>query len=257
MTGDQSVLRTNLALSMLQVILHNQNRKQPDLKLFEIGKIYYTQDGKPKEDNYLCLAVTGNRYQRSWEAKPEEVNFFDLKGVVQSLAEILGMIELKFSSFQSNHFSSPISLKIENSGNQVGELGLIARPILDQLDIKNNVFLAELNLDKTISAVEEEKIFQPLPKYPPVERDIAIIVDKSAPALQIIQQIKAWAKGLAEEVGIFDVYSGKQVPPDKKSLAFYIRYRSADRTLTEEEVNTVQEKIIKNLQQEFQAQLRS
>jgi phenylalanyl-tRNA synthetase beta chain len=90
-----------------------------------------------------------------------------------------------------------------------------------------------------------------------MERDIAIIVDKSTLSEQIVAKIKDWAGGLAEEVGIFDIYSGKQVPVDKKSLAFYIRYRSAEKTLTEEEVNAVQNRIVQNLAREFNAQLRS
>jgi phenylalanyl-tRNA synthetase beta chain len=256
-TNDHSVLRTNLAVSMLPVILVNQNRKQPDLKLFEIGKVYWKDNGQPRENYRLCIAVTGSRQTRSWGTRPEPVDFFDLKGVIQALSESFGISDLKFSPMQSSHYSSSLSFAIQTCGKNLGSSGLINRAILDRLDIKNEVFLAEIDLTNLATAVGKDMYFKPLPKYPPVERDIAVIVDKSLLSEQIVVKIKDWAGGLAEEVGIFDVYSGKQVPADKKSLAFYIRYRSAKKTLTEEEVNTVQNRIVQNLEREFNAQLRS
>ncbi|OGC93941.1 MAG: phenylalanine--tRNA ligase subunit beta [candidate division Zixibacteria bacterium RBG_16_48_11] len=256
-TTDQSVLRTNLALSMLQVILTNQYRKQPDLKLFEIGKVYYQEKKKPQEEYRLCLAITGNRYRRSWDAKPEIVDFYDLKGVVQALAENIGIDNMQLHQGPSCLFSSPFSIMIETGFGSLGNMGQVSGSILDRLDIKNDVYLAEIDLEKLSAQPEEERRFQSLAKYPPVERDIAIIVDKPTPANEIVEKIKTWAGGLAEEVGIFDLYQGKQISPDKKSLAFYIRYRSAERTLTEGEISQVQQKIIENLQKEFHAQLRS
>src|SRR4030067_1960162 len=136
-------------------------------------------------------------------------------------------------------------------------MGVVSRQILEKLEVKNIVFLAEIELSKLETMAGQERHFQPLPKYPPVERDIAILVDKSTLAQDIVAKIKSWAGGLAEEVGIFDVYQGKQVPQDKKSLAFYIKYRSAEKTLTEDEVNAVQQKIVPDLEREFKAQLRS
>lgn len=256
-TLDQSVLRTNLALSMLQVVLTNQNRQQYDLKLFEIGKIYQPKDSTPQESFRLCLALCGNRYLRNWDRKPEPVDFYDLKGAIQNLAEALGLAGLHLICVPEPSFSSSYSFKIEASAGTLGRMGLVREQILNGLDLKNEVYLAEIELDKVISLSGADRQFQSLPKYPPVDRDLAIMVDKNTPAWEIVEKIKTWAGGLAEEVGIFDVYQGQQVPPDKKSLAFYIRYRSAQKTLTEPEVNQVQEKIIKNLEKQFNAQLRS
>ena len=256
-TSDHSVLRTNLAITMLQAILVNQNRKQSDLKLFEIGKIYSMQKGEPREDWRLGLAVTGNRFNRSWDTKPEEVDFFGLKGALQALAETLRIPDLSFSPVENPYLSHSYSISSNCVTGSFGTMGLVSGQILEKLDIKNNVYLAELKLSKLETLAGQERHFQPLSKYPPVERDIAILVDKSTLAQDIVVKIKSWAAGLAEEVGIFDVYQGKQVPQDKKSLAFFIRYRSAEKTLTEDEVNAVQQKIIQNLEQEFKAQLRS
>ena len=211
----------------------------------------------PGEDWRLCLAVTGNRFNKSWETKPEEVDFFDLKGALQALAEILRIFDLKFSPIVNPYLSNSYSIGSNCVSGSFGTMGLVSRQILEKLDITNNVYLAEIELSKLETMAGQERHFQPLPKYPPVERDIAIIVDKSTLAQDIVVKIKSWAGGLAEEVGIFDVYQGKQVPQEKKSLAFFIRYRSGEKTLTEDEVNTVQQKIIQNLEQEFKAQLRS
>ncbi len=256
-TNDHSVLRTNLAVSMLPVILTNQNRKHPDLKLFEIGKVYWKQNGQPKEDYRLCVAITGNRFSRNWETKTEEVDIFDLTGVVHTLSQSLGIKELALSDKVSKKYLTLPWISVKARGGLIAEMGLVKRQILDKFDIKNKVYLAEIDLNNLASAIGKDIYFKSLPKYPPVERDIAILVDKSLMSEQIVAKIKDWAGGLAEEVGIFDVYSGKQVPADKKSLAFYIRYRSAEKTLTEEEVNAVQNKIVQNLEKEFNAQLRS
>ena len=255
-TIDQSVLRINLAVSMLSVILNNQNRRQTDLKLFEIGKVYY-QDKEPNENYRLCLALTGNRKRRSWDARPEPVDFYDLKGVVQALAESLGIANFKMVPRKEAHFSDPYSLQLECNLGVLGKLGSVGKNILDKMGLKNQVFLAEIEVEKLAAQAGRQKLFRPLPKYPAVDRDTAIIVDKSIPAAEIVEKIRAWATGLAEEVGIFDLYQGKQVPPDKKSLAFYIRYRSPERTLTDQEVNQAQERIMQNLKQEFKAELRS
>jgi len=255
-TSDHSVLRTNLTVTMLQAILVNQNRKQPDLKLFEIGKVYSKQKGEPQEDWRLCLAVTGKRFNRSWDTQPEEADLFDLKGALQALGKTLWISDLKFSPVEFPYLSHSYSISNCVSGS-FGIMGLASSQILGKLDIKNDVYLAEIELSKLETIAGRERHFQPLPKYPPVERDIAILVDKSTLAQDIMAKIKSWAGDLAEEVGIFDVYQGKQLPPEKKSLAFFIRYRSAEKTLTEDEVNAVQQKIIQNLEQEFKAQLRS
>src|SRR5574341_345182 len=109
-TSDHSVLRTNLTITMLQTILVNQNRKQPDLKLFEIGKVYYMHNGQPNEDWRLGLVITGNRFNRSWDAKPEEVDFFDLKGALQALAETLRISGLRFSPAENPYLSNSYSV---------------------------------------------------------------------------------------------------------------------------------------------------
>ncbi len=138
----------------------------------------------------------------------------------------------------------------------MGVLGEVAQEILQLFQIKDNVFAAELDVERLLALVPKEKTFVPLPKFPPVDRDIAIVVNEDVLSEKVTEKIKMAGGDLIEELVLFDVYHGKQISAGKKSLAYSIRYRSQVRTLTDEEVDGIHQNVIRELEGTFGATLR-
>jgi len=155
--------------------------------------------------------------------------------------------DLSFERSQEPFLHPGQSAEILASGKRIGFFGLLHPDVTEQLDIKAarpEIFLAEMDLDLLISLIPEEIRSSSLPRYPYMERDIAIIVDDSIPASEVIRDLKGFPSELIEDVSIFDLYKGPNIPEDKKSLAFSIRYRAKDRTLTDAEVDSLHKEII-------------
>jgi phenylalanyl-tRNA synthetase beta chain len=256
LSRDLSVLTTTLAYNSLSVISWNKNRLERDIRIFELGKVFSASDGSsPWEGYHLGIALSGSRLPRHWETKESEVDLYDLKGI---LAELLGHLSLPIDLIPGNHilFDPEECFMVKMGDEFIGFMGRISKEILDLFEIRDEVFWAELDTDKMIQRVPLLKGFSPLPKFPPADRDIAVVVDEELLSQEIIDRIKKTGGALVEEVVLFDVYSGKQIQPGKKSLAYSIRYRSPDRTLTDKEVEDIHRKVISQLEQSFGARLR-
>jgi phenylalanyl-tRNA synthetase beta chain len=256
LSEDMSALTTTLAYNLLSVAGWNKNRKEKDLKIFELGKVYLSRkDQNPQERWHLALAISGKREPIHWGAKGGEVDLYDLKGVLESLSDDLGL-PFRLESQKNQLLKSDSSFEIQIGGEKVGMLGEVAEGILELFEIKDKVFIAELDFEKLLISIPKKKMFSPLPKFPPVDRDIAIVVDEDILSEKIKDQIKMLGGDLIEELILFDVYRGTQIPAGKKSLAYSIRYRSREKTLTDEEVEKNHQKVILGLKENFNATLR-
>ncbi|MFA5339489.1 MAG: phenylalanine--tRNA ligase subunit beta [Candidatus Omnitrophota bacterium] len=255
LSSESEALRSVLMCGMLDVIAYNLNRKVPDIKIFELGKTYFYKDGSiPSERGVLAIALCGTK-EKNWHRK-EAVDVFDLKGIIEALFSKLRIDKCEFELKPLPLFSPSASAIVKVGGREIGGLGKVDKALLDRYDIKANVFAAELELEPIYSHAKLERKFSELPKYPSSSRDISLIVDDKVSNKDIVGTIKEACGELAVGVNPFDLYRGEQVPKGSKSILYSVEYRAAGRTLTDEEINSLDRKVREVLVHRFNAKIR-
>ena len=245
---DYSVMRTTTIPSIMESLGRNYARNNEVARLFEIGRVYIPlKDDSllPEERNILTAGMYG------------ECDYFDLKGVVENLLEVLGVEKYTFVRESDNpvfHPGKTAALIIKNE--KLGVLGEVHPDVSDKFGLDIPAYVAELNLDKLYACANMDKKYKPLPKYPAVTRDIALLVDDSILVQEIQDIIIKQGGSMVKAVKLFDIYKGEQIPEGKKSIAYAIVYRGENKTLTDDEVNKVHSKILKTLEFKLGAQLR-
>lgn len=260
LTEDQTVMRTSMIPGLLETVQRNLARGQKNLRLFEIGKIYFATGDEqlPEEIEMLAGAWTGLRQHSSWLEKDQPCDFFDVKGVLEGLLEYLEIEEARFTQLPEAqcHFTRAghtAQIRIGDQG--FGLAGEVHPQVLKQYDIKQPVFLFELNLNQLAPLVPETKTSRPIPRFPAVPRDITLIVDQSVEAGSILDAVADKSEELVEAVALFDAFEGGPIPAGKKSISFRIIYRSQQRTLKDQEINTLHKKLTDGLVTKFKALL--
>lgn len=266
MSSERTHLRRMLAANLL-VTVRSHLRYVDRVAIFEIGRVYLKREGEdlPDEDPRLGIAMTGPRGLGGWlDRSAEPLDFFDLKGVVETLLARLNIEAVAYRPVQHPTYQpgrvAEIVLTLEGSDEeiQLGTLGEIHPQVREAFDLPNQrICLAELRLRPLIERYGQIRILRPIPPYPAVKEDLAIVVDEDIPAEKVERVIREAGGQLLRDVSLFDVYRGAPVPPGKRSLAYALTYQAPDRTLTDEEVATVRERIIRRLERELGAQLRS
>lgn len=247
---DKALLRTTLVPDMLSIVANNLNKKNTDFRLFEINKVFIPEkvpiQDLPTEYPMLCMAAVG-----------KEEDFFTLKGTVEKLFDMLKVPGFKVKAGGAEYFHLGRKAQIfAKNGIAVGEMGEIHPDIMKNFGMKQRVYLAYICLTQLFQNIEENIVFTALPKYPAVNRDLAVIVDAAVPAGDVLDSIIAAGGNKLENARLFDVYEGEQLEAGKKSLAYEMTFRASDRTLTDEEVAHMMEKILARLTKDFQAVLR-
>jgi phenylalanyl-tRNA synthetase beta chain len=254
-----SVLRNSLVQGIVGVLLTNERRGQDGVAVFELGKAYFKEDGDFREITRLCIGLSGLRQERAWYSAPAEYDFYDLKGILEGLAEYLG-VELLFSENTHKYLHpgrrTSISMRIDGTEHMIGFLGEIAPPVCETLGSRRRLYVAECDFDMVLGPAVVEKTFRALDRFPAVKRDIAIIVSKQIANSSIREAIIGEGGSLVESAEIFDIYEGEQIPEGTKSLAYGIVFRSPTQTLTEDEVDKLQKKIEKRVIKDFEAKIR-
>ena len=252
-----NVMRNCLAQTALTVISHNLSHRSLDLSIFEIGKTYLPPDSKGHwaENEALVLAVTG-KTEHSWREKPRERDFYDISGAVKALADHFGWSEVTFTPKPVSFFTDKISYEITINGKQCGFVGQLTSTAAKKFGVKQQVFLAELDAEYLFSISNNLITYKELPVYPAALRDLALVVEESVLAGDIIAQVKKSAGKIAESVQIFDLYQGKQIEKGKKSIAISISYRSDKGSLESSQIDAAQDKVIASLKKNFNAEVR-
>jgi phenylalanyl-tRNA synthetase beta chain len=191
-----------------------------------------------------------------WREQPRPFDFYDLTGAIERLGEHFHWPVLRFEPAKVSFFDEDISFRIMEDKQPVGVIGKVSAAVLSELDIKQPVYLAELEVERLLSISQSVTEFVPLPLYPAAPRDLAIIVSQEVCAGDLVNTIKETAGKPAESVQIFDLYAGKQIEEGKKSIAVSITYRSDAGSLSTEEVDTLQQKVIEMLKRKFGAEIR-
>ena len=260
LSEEQAVLRTSLIPGLLETMQRNLARQTRTMKLFEVGKVFFSRGAnrQPEEIEMLVGLWTGDRSPSGWFGKSKACDFYDLKGVVESLFMGLHLRSARFTKLPEAEctFTQPgASARIMLADNQVGIIGQISSRVLDAYNLKQPAFVFEVDFDRLVENIPDAIVAQPLPKYPATARDATLIVDQDIEAQTLIAKVKAMDQPLLEDVHIFDVYQGKPVPENRKSISLRLTYRSAHETLEDEAVNRIHQEITGRLVASFNADL--
>jgi len=257
LSEEQSVMRTTLVPGLLEVAAKNINRRTTNVQVFELGKIYLpSNDLLPTEPTILAGLLTGKK-EKGWDWAEESVDFYTIKGILEILVDKLGIEDVQYQPVSDNPLFHPgRGAVLVIAGKQLGVVGEIHPDVAENFDLEQKSYLFHLEFDLLTEFFREEKRYTPLPKYPATERDLAILVKEEVAAEKILAVIKDAAGELLIKVGLFDQYKGQQIELGYKSLAFNLVYQAAERTLTDEEINLLQEKLRQAVVAQLGAELR-
>ena len=254
LSNDLSAMRQSLLFSGLEAVSYNINRRNADLKLFEFGKTYHKLPSGYNEPKHLTLFVTGNRVSESWTTTEKPSDFFLFKGYVDSVLNRLGICKIESKPVASDVFAEGMAIA---SGNDIlVEFGTVKKSILKHFDIKQEVFFADFNWNLILKSINNKIKFTDIPRYPEVRRDLALLVDTTVAFDAIYNIARQTEKGLLKDINLFDVYEGKNLPEGKKSYAVSFTLQDNTKTLTDEQIDKIMNKLQKNLESEIGASLR-
>ncbi len=242
---DYSVMRTTMVPSILDSLCRNYSYSNEDVSIFEIGKTYYKNDNNEiKENNVLTIGMYG-----------KDNDYFSIKGIIESLFEVLG-ISFMLERETKNFYHPGKSARIILGKNILGRFGSIHPCVLGNYNIDIELFVGELDLDKIFDLYKWNKKYKEIPKYPSVSFDLSLVIDEHMLAQDIEKIIKSKSGNILEKIEIFDVYKGPQIPEGKKSISYNIIFRDKTKTLTDADINGVIKKILEDLKNKLQVEIR-
>jgi len=249
MSEERSTLRQSLIPHLVEAASYNVARKADSVAFYEVGSVFLgkTAEELPYEEEHLALVVSGKWVDNAWQGEKLAVDFFVAKGIIESLFEKLGLTErVSFEKASVDGLHPGQTAAILLDGEKVGIIGGLHPTERKKYDLKDT-FVAELNLKAILAAQVEELVYKSVPRFPAMTRDIALELDRSKPAGEIIEIIRNAGTKLLKEVKVFDVYEGDKMEAGKKSVAFSLTYFDPERTLTDEEVVSAHNKVLKAL----------
>jgi phenylalanyl-tRNA synthetase beta chain len=264
------VLRPSLLPGLIHSLRHNVSHKNYDVALFEIGRVFAQgRDAAPRrpdstarcsyqEDRRVAIALTGRRQPLFWSGEDRDATFdaYDLKGLLEEFFEQFGLRGMTFNRRTESSGLFLESATIQLGKQLLGEFGQLSPVLAKKYDLRDAVFLAELNLDLLLARRNPAKAFKPLPQFPAIRRDVAMIVPEATTHEAVLQVVKQTKPANLEAVELFDVFRGKNVPEGQKSLAYAFTYRAADKTLTDAEANAAHIKIVEAFKTQLKATVR-
>lgn len=246
-----SLMRTEMLPTALQSMATNYNKKNRDVNLFEIGKVYKDETGNieknelPEETEQIAFAVYG-----------ANADFYIVKGIIENILEISNIARYQISRAHIQNLHPGRAAEILIGKDTIATFGEVHPQVLENYGIGEKTYYAVLDLYKFAKYGKDNKKYAPIPKYPPVERDIAIVVDESIEVGQIENAISRKAKNILETAKLFDIYRSEKLGENKKSVAYELIFRSKERTLTDSEIKNTMEAIVKELETSLNAELR-
>jgi len=258
-----SVLRPSLVPSILKVLKHNIRFGTHDLSLFEIGKTFHKTNKQGtfiegyEEKEWLAVAITGLKQAKNWSEQAKEVDFYDIKGICEELIEYMRFKDVKFkANVKEDTVFTKNSLTVYLGKKLIGNLGEVNKKMLELFDIDQKVFILVFDLQELYSCESQIPKYSPVAPFPAMLRDIGFVVDKKINAQEILDLIYNKGGKLLKDVKVFDVYEGKSIEKGMKSIAFSLTFSSPDRTLVEKEVEDSIGKVVKAVENKFNATLR-
>lgn len=265
LSSDMDVLRPSLLPGLIHALRHNVSRKNYDVALFEVGRTFQRAagvapagQGAVKEDRHIAIAITGQRNPLFWSGGEREAKFdvYDLKGLLEEFFDQFGLRGMTYNRRTESTALFLESATIQLGKQQLGEFGQLVPALAKKYDLRDAVFLAELNLDLLLARRNSSKSFKSLPAFPSIRRDVAMLVPEATTHDAILQVVKQTKPANLESVELFDVFRGKNVPEGQKSLAYTFTYRNAEKTLTDAEATAAHEKLVEQFKKVLQASIR-
>ncbi len=258
LSRDQSVMRTTLLPGLLHNLRENLKRSRSDLRLFETGRVFEKSTEAPaREQDRLAGVVSGLEVLPGWDREARETDFFDVKSLLEDLILGVGISSLTWVPLETLPYLHPgKSASIMKGNRLIGYLGELHPEVMKRFELPQRVLYFDLDLEVVFQTGSEGIRYRPAIRFPAVERDIALIVPDAVSAGSIDAAIRKVAPDLIREVRLFDLYRGKPIPSDRKSLAFSIRFQAEERTLTDREINGIRDRIVETLKEKFGATLR-
>lgn len=260
LSEEQSVLRTTLLPSLLEVAAFNLRHKAKAINIFEISRVYLPErmplTELPSMPRHLAIVLAGTKGEDSWQSKSQENDFYRLKGILETLIHKLG-VSGKFvpSALNCYHPGRQATFKM-NENEQLASLGELHPDVAESFDLATRVYALELDLSALFMQMELTRKYQPLPRYPSVERDLALTVPQDIEAIVAEEVIREAAGPYLAQLKLFDVYLGEPIPIGYKSLAYSLLFRAPDHTLTEEDINPHIETILQHAAEKLGAFVR-
>jgi phenylalanyl-tRNA synthetase beta chain len=256
---EEAYMRTTLLPSLIRNLCHNLSHGNRDLRLFEASRVFYSTGPAALPEERDRVAAIYFREKTKALYKDDAQDFYVVKGVLEAVLADIGIADVAYARSAEPFLHPGRSADILVSGKKAGYIGSLSPAVIDRLDIKTqkpSVIVLDIDFVSLVDAGKRKTTYRPLPKYPFVERDTAIVLDAAIEASAIIRILKSYASELIEDVSIFDVYQGANIGDGKKSVAFNVRYRSADRTLTDAEVESLHAKLVEYIVGKTKGQVR-
>lgn len=259
LTEEQSVMRTSLLPGLLDVACRNASFRILDLQLFEMRRIYLEASGSELPDEPLHVAglLTGAREKTGWNRGRELVDFYDVKGIIENVVASLHITGVSYNASVTENFYHPgKSCGIFAGNTQFGSMGELHPAVQETYGFEQPLYYFEVDLEKLVTLYADTASVVAPPRYPDTYRDIAMLIDKEMETGTVLECLRANRIKELASVDLFDVYTGSHVPEGQKSIAVRIRYRSGERTLTDDEVNRLHQKVIENLKKKINVAVR-
>ncbi|HUS34492.1 MAG TPA: phenylalanine--tRNA ligase subunit beta, partial [Verrucomicrobiae bacterium] len=254
LSSDMNVLRPSLIPGLLDSLRRNAHHKNHDVSLFEVGRVF-TSSG---ESRRVAIALTGARSPIFWsgEERDAKLDAYDLKGIVEVLFERLGLRGLQWTRASEPKGPYIESATITLGKQTLGTFGQLQPVLARKYDLRDPVFLAEFDLDLILARCNAAKSFKAIPQFPGIRRDIAMLVPETVTHENVASAVKQLKPQNLESLELFDVFRGKNIPEGQKSVAYALHYRNAERTLTDNEVNTAHDRVVAELKTRLNAVIR-
>lgn len=253
-SADMSIMRTSLLPGLIKTAMHNAKRQQARIRLFESGLRFVKSDTGLKQVPTLAALLTGRREPESWSESGYLVDFYDLKADLESLLSVsAGTISFTAAKYAALHPGQTADIYCD--GKRIGRIGALHPSLQAKWDFVNPVYLFELDQQPLLE--RKVPVFAELSRYPEVRRDLALIVDRQLAADEVLQVVRKSAGEYLSDLKLFDIYQGKGIDPERKSLALGLTFRHSSRTLNEEEVSQSVDAVVQTLKEAFGASLRN
>ena len=254
------LMRPTLLPGLLESLRHNFNHGTRNVRLFETGRVFAANDDKdnderPTEVEAFALVVTGQALEEG-RASGRELDFYDLKGALESASDAMRVSGLEFEAASVRHLREGQSARVTLRGADVGTLGRLSEDVASAYKFRQPVYVAEVSLTALLTSVEESSRYTPLPRFPSVVRDVSLLADRRAGFGEMRRAVLSLGIEECRGVSLVDVYEGANVPEGKRSVTLRVEYRADDRTLRDEEADQMHARVVAALEQEFGAQLR-
>lgn len=256
LSTELDIMRPTMLYTGLEVLQFNSNRKTTNVLLFEWGKTYGTSAaGQYREQPHFCLYLTGQLSDAGWRKKPQPVDLYVTKGIVEALLKLMGVNQISFSTAADAPFQS--SLQLELGGKPAVVFGQVPEAVCKRFDLKQPVFMVDFKWDVLLNFIQSQAIrYREIPKYPSVERDLAVVVSKETPYDAIDTELKNLRLAKLQQVRLFDVFESDKLGAGKKSLAVNVTFLDEEKTLTDKEIDGWMQKIMTTLERRLGAEIR-